>query len=306
MLDFSHLASQYGNADVQTFLGDARAPVEGWKVWTKPRGKSMAHILLLGSGGNGGTGVTGAASTAAGGGGGGSGSQTSLTIPLWAVPDRLYMSLSGGGNIASYIAINPDTAATSANVLAIAGAGGNGGNASGATAGTAGTAGAVATAATMPLGWMWADQVLAGQAGIAGGTTGSGSALTLPTTGLLVTGGTGGAGVGNAASTGSAAGAITGSGIFPTLAGGAAAGSQTTPAGDGQSGYQPVLGLLRLYGGTGGGSTGGAATGGGLVKSFGGKGMPGCGGGGGGGGFTGSTGGGGGGGGPAFAVIVCW
>jgi len=274
----------------------------------------MAHILLVGKGGNGGNSVAGAASTAAGGGGGGSGGQVSIMVPLWAIPDRLFLSLAGHSattTLASYITIGLKlTAGAGAPVvndtLIYANGGGNGGNASGATAGAVGAAGAISAAATMPLGWQWLDSALAGQAGIIGGVAVSGANLTLPTTGLMVTGGTGGGGLPAAAASGTNGGNFTVAGVFPAHAGGAAQATATNPANTGSHGYRPVAGSLYGYGGTGGGSTHGTATGGGLVASRGGNGAPGCGGGGGGGALTGSAAGGGGLGGPAFCIITCW
>ena len=303
MLDQFHIPTPYGNAEVFTFVGSGTTTTQAPIMWQKPRGKSMIDILIVGSAGSGGSGAVGAASTASGGGGGGSGSQTRVTMPIHLLPDVLYLWLPGPGVTSSgaIITISPDT--TAANRVAIGNAGGNGGNASGATAGTAGAAASAATAANMPLGWAFAT-ALAGQAG--GIITTSAGAVALPTTGLLVTGGGAGAALGAAGSTGTAGGNITGSGVFPTLSGGAAEGSQTTPAGDGSAGYRPVPNLLLGYGGSGGGSTGGAATGAGLYAGKGGNGAPGCGGGGGGGGFTGSTQGTGGLGGPAYCVITVW
>jgi len=307
MLDFSHIPTPYGAATVETFSGTATSN-SNLQTWVKPRGKSMCQILLIGAGGNGGNGAVGANSTAAGGGGGGSGGQTSLTIPLWAIPDALSLYLAASGSaFLSKICIG---ASTDANVtLATAAIGGNGGNASGATAGSVGAAAGSASAASMPLGWQWVDTALAGQAGIIGGTTVAGAALTLPVTGLLVTGGTGGGGLPAAAAAGTAGGSFTvpaAPSPFPAHAGGATQATATLPANWGASGYRPIPNLLYGYGGTGGGSTHGTATGGGLVASRGGNGAPGCGGGGGGGALTGSTVGGGGLGGPAFCVITCW
>lgn len=313
-LDVFSFPKSTGNADVFYFQGSETAAGTDWITWEKPRGKGMVDIVLVGKGGNGGTGVIGAASTAAGGGGGGSGAQTRLTMPLALLPDYLYISLAGPSattTLASYITVGLKLTAgagapTTADILMIANGGGNGGNATGATGGTAGAAGAAATAAAMPLGGAWAT-FLAGQAGIVGGTTAAGGNLTLFSVGgLLVTGGTGGAGVGNAGSTGSAGGNITGAGVFPTSLGGLAAGSQTAAPGNGQHGFKPNPGLMVLYGGTGGGSTGGAATGAGLTQASGGNGAPGCGGGGSGGAFTGSVAGTAGLGGPAFCIITVW
>lgn len=307
MLDFFNLPSPYAGAEVSYFFG---TPQTGNMIqtWTKPRGKSMVHIVLVGPGGPGGNGVVGAASTAAGGGGGGGGGTTVLLMPLFFLPDTLHIMLPYNSATAAYISIAPDTATTppARNILSYAQNGASGGNASGATAGVLGAGGSAATAANMPLGWAFAWVAVQGQSGIAGGTTGAAGALTLPTSGALVTGGTGGAGLGAAASTGSAGGNITGNGVFPTLNGGTAAGAATTPPGRGNFGYRPVSSMPFFYGGTGGGSTAGNATGAGLVQASGGNGAPGCGGGGSGGALTGSTAGSPGLGGPAFCIITCW
>lgn len=305
MLDFSHIPTQYGAATVESFSANTSVAGAGWQTWQKPRGKTMAHILLVGAGGNGGNGAIGANSTAAGGGGASSGAQVSIMVPLWAIPDYLMLSLAHGGTAAiSYVSIAPNTVAN--NALLIANGGANGGSASGATAGTAGGAATAPAASTMPLGWQWLDSALAGQAGIIGGVAVAGGNLTLPTTGLMVTGGTGGGGLPAAAASGTSGGNFTVAGVFPAHAGGAAQATATNPANNGSHGYRPVAGSLYGYGGTGGGSTHGTATGGGLVASRGGNGAPGCGGGGGGGALTGSAAGGGGLGGPAFCIITTW
>ena len=307
MLDFSHIPTQYGAATVESFTGNSVSSGIAWQMWQKPRGKTMAHILLVGAGGPGGSGAIGANSTAAGGGGGASGGQGSIMVPLWAIPDVLFLSLGYGltnGAVNSYVSIAPNTVAN--NSLLYAGGGGAGGNASGATAGAAGSAGGAPSTGTMPLGWQWLDSAISGQAGIIGGVAVSGANLTLPTSGLLVTGGTGGGGLPAAATSGTAGGSFTVAGVFPAHAGGAAQATATNPANDGSHGYRPVAGSLYGYGGTGGGSTHGTATGGGLVASRGGNGAPGCGGGGGGGALTGSAAGSGGLGGPAFCIITCW
>lgn len=317
MLDFSHLPTGYGAADVQQFYGKSDASTNGvmWETWCKPRGKSMCSILLIGNGANGGTGVVGAAATAAGGGGGGGGALTSLIIPINLIPDVLFISLQAGGNGASnllnYVTIAPPLTAgggapVANNVLAIAGGGGRGGNGTGATAGTAGSAGTIATLSTMPLGWHFANISLAGQAGTAGGGAIAGVNLTLPLTGLRTTGGTGGAGVPAAAASGLVGGQITGAGVFPLILGGVGTAVATTPPGNGNPGCRPVQNLGYWMGGTGGGSTHGTATTTGLVQSSGGNGEVGSGGGGMGGALTGSSVGAVGRGGPAFCQIICW
>lgn len=297
--------------DIQVFNANSAAAGVGWSTWVKRRGASMCQIFVWAGGGAGGNGVVGANSTAAGGGGGGSSSQTSLLIPAALLPDFLHVSVGFGGSapgvlgVASRVSVYPD--ATANNCVALANPGNGGASAIGATAGTAGAAGAIATIATMPLGGLGQLQLIAGQAGIIGGTTVSGAALTLPVTGLLVTGGTGGGGLPAAGVAGTSGGAFTVGGLFlPQQVGGIGAAVATTPAGNGSNGISGVRNLAYDYGGTGGGSTHGTATGAGLVASFGGKGAIGSGGGGGGGALTGSTAGGGGRGGDGQVIIITW
>lgn len=307
MLDFSHIPTPYGAATVEQFIGTATASTQ-WITWTKPRGKTMCNIVLVGTGGNGGNGAVGANSLAAGGGGGASGAQTSITIPLWAIPDTLFISLANTPGVASLICINPSAAATNSSLIQ-AGGGGSGGNAAAGTAGAAGAFPAAATTANMSLGWQWLDTATAGQSGIIGGTTVAGGALTIPVTGLLVTAGTGGGGLPAAAATATNGGSFTVPATpspFPAHSGGIGSATATVPAQSGSTGYSPIPKLLYYYGGTGSSSTHGTATGAGLAQARGGDGAPGCGGGGSGGGLTGSTTATGGLGGPAFCYITCW
>lgn len=298
MLDLQHLASRT-KADVQVFGGSLSIA-----TWQKPRGASMIYMFAAGPGGPGGNGAVGAASTAAGGGGGSSGSQSTLLIPAIFLPDLLYLTVPMAGATLTVATVHGAPAAN--NVVLRAEFGNTGGAASGATAGTAGTASGAASISNCPLAGMGRFNALGGQAGIAGGAGGAAN-LSLPTTGLVVTGGTGGAGVG-ASGGGNVGGNITGAGIFPTLLGGTgpAVGATTTPPDSGNSGIQPIPGLNYFYGGTGAGSTHNAATGAGLVGAHGGNGAPGCGGGGGGGALTGSTQGLGGVGGPGLVIIIAW
>jgi hypothetical protein len=279
--------------DKYQFNGNSMTAGGNWHTWNKPLGKSRIMMMLIGGGGGGGTGVVGANSTAAGGGGGGSGGMTILEMPLDLLPARLYISVGHsktGAGLASYVSTQPNTTAN--HVVAIANGGAVGGNAAGATAGAAGGAGGIATAATMPLGWAFAKLALAGQAGIIGGTTVAGAALTLPVTGLRMTGGTGGGGLPAAAATGTNGGSFTvpaSPSYFPAQSGGVGSATATNPADNGRNGFAiPEAGFYH-YGGTGGASTHGTATGGGLVQSRGGNGGIGCGGGGMGGALTGST-----------------
>ena len=308
MLDLYGLPSAT-SADVQTFIGNSVAAGVTWQPWLKPRGKTMAFIKLLGHGGNGGTGVIGVNSTAAGGGGGGSGAMSALLIPIFFLPDILYISLPGPGSVTlqAYVAINPDT--VNNHIVLQASPGGAGGNAAGATGGSAGSAGSINTLTQGPIGGCGVPFFLAGQVGIIGGAAVSGGALTLPVTGLIITGGTGGGGLPAAAATGTNGGSFTvpaAPSPFPPQIGGIGNATATVPAQSGSSGFGAFRGQTFFYGGTGAASTHGTATGGGLVQGNGGNGGVGCGGGGMGGALTGSTAGTIGKGGPAWCQIICW
>ena len=317
MLDFGYIPTNTGAADVQFFIGAAQADGTDWQTWIKPRGKTMIDIVLVGKGGNGGTGAiinTGGG----GGGGGGSGAQSRLRMPLHLLPDVLFLSLLGQGSSASgssHICVIPPISGTTivaTNVLVLARNGSTGTNVGvTATGGAGGSGGPQTIAGSMPLGAAFMNALnLAGQTGTAGGDgTGAGTAgvaLTLPVTGLLVTGGTGGGGCpATAALPGQPGGAFTSLGFVPAHLGGTA-GTGTTPPSSGTGGYRPFPNLGYWLGGTGGGATGSNSTGAGLVQAQGGDGAPGCGGGGGGAAFTGSVAGRVGLGGPAFCIITCW
>lgn len=309
MRDYLHIPEGIGSANIQTFIGDAIAVGTAWKTWQKPRGKTMLHIQLVGSGGNGGTAVIGANSVSAGGAGGQSGATTHVLIPLAMVPDTLFLSLAGTkptatANFASTVSIAPSNTAN--NIIAFANGGLHGGSASAGTGGTVGTAAAIATAANMPLGWLFGQLVLAAQVGTAGGAAVSAANLALPTTGAYVTGGTGGGGLPAGGATGTNGGNITGAGAFPSNPGGVGSATATVPAARGNAGCNPISRSRYGIGGTGGASTHGTATGAGLAQSTGGDAPPGCGGGGMGGALTGSSAGAVGKGGPAFAILTCW
>lgn len=308
MLDLSHINP--ANFTLETFVGTNTTAAQNWVAWQKPRGKTMCSIILLGKGGNGGTGSIGA--TVAGGGGGSSGTQVNLVMPIAYLPDTIYLSLIGKtatAGLISYISIYPNT--TVNHIIAIGRGGANGGNAAAGTAGTAGGAPTIPLVSEMPFAWNYVQLALAGQAGSAGGgSQAAGGAVTLPTTGLIVTGGTGGGGSDVATATaGLAGGALTvpaQPSIFPAHPGGIAAASAGVPPGAGNNGYQPIPNLLFFYGGTGSGSTYNLATGAGLTQQPGGNGAYGCGGGGVGAGITGSAAALPGDGGESLAIIMCW
>lgn len=301
---FHHMLSS--NADVQIFKPNTGTTTNQWSTWVKPRGCTMVNIVVIGCGGSGGSGAVGANSTAAGGGGGGSGGQTAVTIPAAFLPDTLFVSVPVGGvAVASRVAVFPETTAQS--TLAYANNGGTGGNATGATAGAAGAAAAIAAITSMPLAGLGQYSFFIGQAGIIGGVAVAGGNITIPATGLTVTGGAGGGGLPAAAAAGTAGGNITGVGQFPTLPGGAAQATATSPANNGSNGLDFAFrGLGFALGGAGGGSSHGTATGAGLKGGDGGKGGLGCGGGGGGGCLTGGVAGIGGKGGDGEVIIIAW
>lgn len=304
MLDFLHLP-EGRNCDVQVFSANASTGLSlEWQTWNKPRGVSMIHILCIGAGANGGNGAVGAVSAAAGGGGGGSGGITSVCVPASRLPDTLFCS--AGSSTASWtvVSISPVGQITNhyvayANRATAAG----GGNASG---GTAGAAGLAAAAGGTSLGGMGVYTILAGQAGIIGGAAVAGGNLTLPTTGLTVTGGTGGGGL-PASSNGTPGGSFTVAGAFPPHSGGVGTNNSLIPGTPGTNGFDNVIpGLRYSYGGTGGGSSYASAGGPGLFGGNGGNGGIGCGGGGGGGCLTGGVAGIGGPGGPGQIIIIAW
>lgn len=292
MLDLSHLATN-PKVDIQQFPGNSVAVGVTWQVWNKPRGVNMVYIILLGSGGGGGTGAVGVTGAAAGGGGGGSAGQSTILIPAFLLPDQLFISTGIGAaaaGFASYVSISQNT--TQNHLVLHAAGGGLGGNASAGTAGTNGTAGAVSTIGTAPLGGLGVPFYLAGQVGTSGGNSIPGPSVTLPVTGLICTGGAGGAGIPAAPTAGNAGGGLSvpvAPSPFPPQIGGAGGAAVTTPPERGSNGWSGMNKLFYNYGGAGGGSTHGSASGAGLVQAAGGDGAYGCGAGGMGGALTGST-----------------
>lgn len=327
---FGNFGPPITGSNIQVFPGTelvALGATSGWQTWVKPRGLTMAYILCVGAGGAGGAGFTaGAAGASPGGGGGTSGAMTSLLIPLQFLPDTLAISVGRGGqgNItgngaaggSTYVAFTQiDRATNVQNVICFANGGGAGNApANGTTGGTTGTAGAVATLATMNYAIMGACAFIAGNAGIAGGIAVASATLTIPTTGIQLTGGGGGNGLpasGNAVASGAIIGATNtgvpnqktiGTGAIIPGAVGGAAGSGT----NGHNGISYLNGVFYHTGGTGGTSSGNTGTS--LSGGNGGDGGLGCGGGGGGGVLTGGSPvrGKGGNGGDGIAIITCF
>ena len=310
----SGIPAPTGRSVQQTILyANSVVADESWQTYTIPPNVSMLSILLLGAGGGGGTGATTAEDAGGGGGGGGSGSQASLLIPAALLPPVLYFSIGYGGastaaGIRSRLSVAPVT--TASNCLLLVNGGAQGTSTTGAGGGAGGTGGTANALTTFPLGGLGYRTILAGQTGSAGGGADSnGTNLALPTTGLVVTGGTGGGGQARDGEVGPSGGNRTtpaGNLFFPPQIGGPGGTAATSPPSNGSAGINFIKELGYFYGGTGGGATNGSPTGAGAVKSFGGNGGYGCGGGGGGAGITGSTGGGGGRGGDGIAFIYAW
>jgi hypothetical protein len=295
MLDFLHIPNVANGAEVQ-FINALGA--NDWQSIVKPRGKSHVEIICIGSGGGGAGGFSAAAATARGGsGGGGSGAITRVTLPTFILPDVFFANVALGGlggnagavgaaGAISYVSLQPNN--TRGNLLVQSGGAPTGGGVgTGAAVGTAGSGGAVVV--VTGAGSFSAFGGMLSYAGIAGGAGGAiaggvGSAVSWGT-GLNICGGSGGAGTTSADFAG---GAITGSGWFPSIAGGLAAAR-------GNDGFLSNV-PFGSCGGSGGGSSN-AGTGG-----DGGNGAIGSGGGGAGAGVTGGRGGNGGNG----LVILVW
>lgn len=320
MLDMPHIIQGNPTTNVQEFYATAPTVATSWQTWIKPRGVGLVHILLFGGGGGGGGGFVGAVSAAGGGGGGGSSAQASIIVPAWMIPDVLYISVGQGGaggasaaagvaGVASSVTIYPSTTAN--HVLLTATGGGLGGVGSATVGGAAGAAGAASAATASPLAGLGflgyagsaTNVSLAGQAGIIGGFNAAGGTLTVPTTGLIVTGGGSGGGLPATATIGNSGGLFTvpaTPSIFPPVD--RALGSGTATAGNPGSGGFRALEKLFFYGGNGGASGGGSGGAGGA----GGPGAYGCGGGGGGAALTANLGGVGGKGGDGLCIITSW
>ncbi len=278
--------------------------------WTRPRGKSMLYAMAIGGGGGGGGGNTAAVGNVrVGGGGGGSGAMAKIIIPMFCIPETLYISIGpgGAGNAATIAGSNGDNTriAVLNNVafnqdilLLITGSTSARGGATGTGTPGAGGAGEVAAGvAQCKYSFGGISQFLVGDTGASGGanTGAAGVARTILTSNL--TSGGGGGGTTPAANSEFAGGAVSGtSNGIPSLAGGTGGGNP----GNGYAGWDTILnGIFVPYGGSGGGTGGAALT----VGGDGGAGAVGCGGGGGGGGVTGGRGGRGG---DGMAIIVSW
>ena len=307
-------------ADVKCYrVGDNGQSVQRWY---KPRGVSMAYMMVVSGGGGGGAGKTGLTETARGGGGGGGCSGSAiLLIPAVFLPDVLLVQVGSGGTGGigsgnggntgqnSFIALGGGLTplSTIPNIILASATNAPGGGSPGATTSNAGGGTASTNFSNSQAGHNQLKGIFNNNAGIAGTTGGLATAgaigtnLTATWNANFCSPGTGGASV-SAASTGFAGGSNTLQNALDLNDGGLVASILPGGAGSsgGASGGQPGIILwkhLLFTGGTGGGSTDNAAGG------AGGQGGPGCGGGGGG---AGTTGGNGGNGGDGFVIIICW
>ena len=316
MLDLSHFPKPQ-NGYIDYFPGYAGANVDSWQVWNKPRGINFIRIICIGGGGGGRSGWCANSATRSGGGGGGSGAISHAMIPAIILPDRLYVSAGNGGvggpasftngsaNIgsnggSSIVSIAPSSAAIYCICI--------GRNAQGAgngtsTSGPAGPGGGATSVTSNHMAGQANLTSVAGQSG-ASGTTGAGSSLNYPTTGVLLSGG--GAGGGGQSQDGGGINAPTSQtsvySVIDSLAGGSGASS---PVGRGNPGRENST-LLAFSGGSGGASAAAIVATAGDPGGAGGNGAIGCGGGGGGAGPTTSGSGRGGDGGPGLVIISCW
>jgi hypothetical protein len=269
MLDYLHLPKQQtGNIDY--FPGFSNTDGGSWVAWEKPQRIQMIRITCIAGGGGGGSGFSNNTTALRGGGGGGGSSAISIvTIPAYVLPDILYISSGIGGSggaknpatanlgtngIRSYVCIAQNTGVIYRVCYADSGKAGTTLPTSAPAGGGAGVAGTVATIADMLLASHGIRNFIAGQAGTNGGTL-AGATLTYPTTGLLLSGGTGGNGGTSITPSFLNAPTQTIYNIFPTLV------SPTGSANSGQSGreiYQPLL----LTGATGGNANSGTGPGG--------------------------------------------
>ena len=296
MIDFAHLPKPQ-NGTIDYFPGFSNTTGGSWEVWNKPRGINFIKIITIGGGGGGAVGATNP-----GGGGGGSGGVTTVMMPAIFLPDRLYVSsglgglggiaanVSGGDGSGSHVSIAPSTAAIYTVCYANRGAAGQYNSAGGA-------AGAVATIANTLQSGMGNFIALVGQVGLRGSDPDPAppNNIIYPTTGLLLSGGAGGAGFGNVVggSVNAPSSQTSTYTVFPTQPGGSPGGGRGV---DGINNME----LLLFSGGSGGGAT---TTG---IGGRGGNGGIGSGGGGGGVGSIFSNFGNGGNGGPGLVIISSW
>jgi len=302
MLDYLHLPDS-PNGTVDYFPGISNTDGGSWVAWEKPRGAHMIRITCIAGGGGGGSGFSNNTTASRGGGGGGGSSAISIvTLPAYVLPDRLYVSSGIGGRggdpnpstanlgtdgIRSYVCVAQNTGVIYRVCYADSGKAGVT-TASSVANGSGGSAGSVATIADMLLSSYGVSNFLAGQSGASGNAS-----LNYPTTGILLSGGTGGSQTTTTTGTSITTQTQTVSNILPNLA------TVTGSGNNGQPGREIYVPLMST-GGTGGTANSGTGAGG-----RGGNGGFGSGGGGGGAGGANAAGGGGNGG-NGLIVIHSW
>jgi hypothetical protein len=310
MLDLNHLPKT-GNGNIDYFYSTGGS--NSWVTWEKPRGIHTIVITCIGGGGGGRSGWCSPTITRNGGAGGGSGGFSRLLIPAMVLPDVLYIAVGrGGAGGASITAADSTTgmagsngtfsivniATTNNSIYTVCFA--NGGlGASTVTNGatnTAGTGAVIAAQSSANLSGLGQFFALAGQTG-ATGPTGNPTALSYPTTGLLLSGGGAGGGGQNNLGGNITAPTQASFSLITTRTGGTQA-TIAGPGADGLSLFQPLMSI----GGAGGGSSSSVTSGVGS-GGRGGNGGLGCGGGGGGAGPSGTGSGAGGNGGDGLVII---
>lgn len=302
-----------GDADIQVFSYasgfTANIQYSFLSTWRKPRGVSMVYIFAVGGGGGGGYG-NGAAGSGSGGGGGASSPQVTGLFPAIFIPDNLYVIVGRGGSGGKYsgspvsatagtssvVLIKPDNNLRAHNILlttsSVLDNSGQGANGTGTGGASGGSISSGPSAANNMLCGMGIVQYITGQFGASGSYNTNGGSITLPTTGLCVTGGAGGAGSNASAFNGGAFLSASGSYV-----------SSIRPLASSARGSNGFLSLKPFYsfGGCGGGTSSSINTNG----ANGGRGGPGSGGGGGG-AFANTGGGDGGDGGDGLVIICSW
>ena len=311
MLDYLHLPDNT-NGSIDYFPGFSNTDGGSWVVWEKPRGAHMIRITCIAGGGGGGSGFSSNTTTNRGGGGGGGSSTISIvTLPAYVLPDRLYVSSGVGGaggaanpadgtanlgsdGVRSYVCIAQDTGVIYRVCYTDSGKAGTTPPDAVPTGGTGGSGGTATTTADIPLASYGIRSFINAAGGTGGGANGAGTGTNYPTTGLLLSGGTGGNG-GTAITTGNTILAPTQT-EYNIFSSPVSSGGSGVVGGLGREIYQPLLST---------GATGGMANSGTGAGGDGGPGGFGSGGGGGGAGGAGAAGGGGKGG-NGLIIIHSW
>jgi len=283
-IDYNHINDNSLKNQTYYFAG-----TNAWQTWIKPPNCKWVNFFLVGGGAGGQGGQINAASTRSGGAGGGSAAFAYITVPAFALPNRLYIQVGGGGvggvsggspqggvGGLSYVCTLPDTTSPY-NILMKSGT-------AGAGTSTSATAGTSIVASDILLSQIAFISAYSGQTGGSGGSS-SGTAPNITPTGIPFTSGSGGAGCSSVGTLG-VSGNIVGILDFPTISGGTNTASAGTTAGSGNSGYStrenfvgPNFRTPMFFTGGAGGGAASATTG---IGGKGGDGAFGCGGGGGG------------------------